>query len=203
VSATSFASGRGRGATGRTGGSLSYVEEAFALFGPGGAVMRDWVRAWAEPRPERIPVRGAAELAELAPSAELATWVELFETHALEAADPAEAELRAPGDLPDLGRATGPSAVADLRGLLTASVVIAQQEADKNSKRVGGQEDREPWAPPRAGWDRERTEGRASTRREPELEPWAARGAASKASFGARRRRCAGRRRSRGQRRDS
>jgi hypothetical protein len=78
-----------------------------------------------------------------------------------------------------------------------------REQAEKNSKRVGGQEGREPWAPSRAGCDRERTEGRASTRHEPELEPWAARGGASKASFGARRRRCAGRRRSRGQRRDS
>jgi hypothetical protein len=105
------------------------VEQAFALFGPGGAAMRGWVQAWAAPRPERVPIRGASGLA---PSPELAAWMELFETHALETADPAEAELRAPGDLPDLGGllagATGPSAVADLYGRLTASVVIAQQD---------------------------------------------------------------------------
>lgn len=108
--------------------------ELFALFGPGGAVMRHLAARWAEPRAERVAIRAAVDTRSMGPlSPELLAWIELFERYELEAADPAEAELRAPGDLPSLGALlggeTGPSALADLLGLFAGATVIVQQDA--------------------------------------------------------------------------
>lgn len=98
-------------------------------FGPGGPALERLAAAWAPERPQPVSLAGVNPgLPGLAP--ELAHWMRLFERYGFELADPAEAELRAPGDLPDFaglleGR-TGPSMVADLFGVLTASTVVAQ-----------------------------------------------------------------------------
>ena len=107
--------------------------EALARFGPSGNIMPRLAAKWSTPRVSRVPIpRAASTRLETVASRELRSWVTLFESYELEAADPAETELRAPGDLPSLGElllgATGPSTVADLFSVLTASTVIAQQD---------------------------------------------------------------------------
>ncbi len=107
--------------------------KAFVRFGPEGSLLPDLAGRWASTREGRVPIPPAAtNRLSTATSAELKSWIKLFEGFELEAADPADTELRAPGDLPSLGEllrgATGPSTPADLLSLLTASTVIAQQD---------------------------------------------------------------------------
>lgn len=100
-------------------------------FGPGGAVMRTLVEAWADPREERVPAREGLGGGPPA-SPELAAWAEAFEEYALETSDPADAELRTPGDRPTLSAALtsallGESGAADVWGALTGAAVVAEQ----------------------------------------------------------------------------
>ena len=104
--------------------------EAAASFGPRGTILEQLAVRWApeRPLPLVIPEPPGAERR----AAELARWTALFARYELELADPGEAELRAPGDLPAwaelLEGGTGPSAVADLFGLLAAATVVAQRD---------------------------------------------------------------------------
>lgn len=106
---------------------------ARARFGPNGSLLSTLADRWSSPRDGKVPIstHKAIRLSTAA-SEELQNWIGLFECWELEAADPAETELRAPGDLPSLGHllsgATGPSTLADLFSLLTASTVIAQRD---------------------------------------------------------------------------
>lgn len=99
--------------------------------GAGGDALERCVEAWSEPR--ALPLSPYAFSATPPPvGSELARWVAVFARRELEAADPAEVELRAPGDLPPLTEllrgGTGPSTIADLVGAFSAATLIAQQD---------------------------------------------------------------------------
>ena len=96
--------------------------------------MRHLVEQWATPRvfpviiKEQVTQWFCGDVSE-----ELLCWLSAFESLELEVADPAEVELRAPGDIPSLNEllygSTGVSQVADLYALFCAAVVFAQQDA--------------------------------------------------------------------------
>ncbi|MEQ9500976.1 MAG: hypothetical protein RIT81_29165 [Deltaproteobacteria bacterium] len=106
--------------------------EARALFGGSAERLEAIVERFATPR-ER-PIKILAPLAATQGHAfegELARWIEIFERYEMEVADPAYAELRAPGTkltLFDFVDRRGPSWLADLLGFLCAASVIVQQD---------------------------------------------------------------------------
>ncbi|NJK89558.1 MAG: hypothetical protein HC923_09260 [Myxococcales bacterium] len=108
--------------------TLVTQSEARSLFGGGGAVMRDIVARVAEPRETAAPLFvPEAETASL----DVRSWISYFETHDLEVADPAEAELRTPGLFPSWSEhleVARPSLFADVVGGFTASFVAVQQD---------------------------------------------------------------------------
>lgn len=106
--------------------------EARALFGGSAERLEAIVERFAALR-ER-PIKILAPLAATQGHAfegELARWIEVFERYEMEVADPAYAELRAPGtklSLFDYVDKRGPSWIADLLGFLSAASVIVQQD---------------------------------------------------------------------------
>ena len=111
---------------------MTSVEEGRRLFGAGREAMAAVVARFAEPREVPLRLLASVEAGQGHPFGEdLGTYVRLYETYDLDAADPATAELRAPGvkvGLRDLVEDEGPSLIADALGFLTASSVIVQQD---------------------------------------------------------------------------
>ncbi len=106
--------------------------EARALFGGSAERLESIVARFATPRERPIKILGPLSATRgHAFEGELARWIEVFERYEMEVADPAYAELRAPGtklSLADYVDKRGPSWIADLLGFLSAASVIVQQD---------------------------------------------------------------------------
>lgn len=106
--------------------------EARALFGGSAERLETIVKRFTTER--TVPIKILGPLAATQGHAfegELAHWIEVFERFEMEVADPAYAELRAPGTkvgLSDYLDKRGPSWLADLIGYLSAASVIVQQD---------------------------------------------------------------------------
>lgn len=106
--------------------------EARALFGGSVERLESIAQRFAAPRDRPIKILGPLAATQgHSLEGELARWVEVFERYEMEVADPAYAELRAPGTkltLEDYVDKRGPSWLADLIGFLSAASVIVQQD---------------------------------------------------------------------------
>ena len=108
------------------------AEEAGRWFGAEPEALELIVARFAEPRPD--PLTLVEPLTAVYPhgfGSEMETWIRLFERYELEVSDPAEAELKAPGEKSDLtalvgGR--GPSWIADFVAFFCAGAVVVQQD---------------------------------------------------------------------------
>lgn len=108
-------------------------EEAQGLYGGAREPLLELVRRFAAPRERALRLRGAVESTLGRPlGPELGHWVEAYETHELEVADPAGAELLAPGPSPDLIGLLDPTAqvyLPELVGFFTASTPVVLDES--------------------------------------------------------------------------
>ena len=102
-------------------------------FGGTEAALESLVRRFAEPRPAPLKLLDTLEGVHgrrFGP--EMRAWIRVFERYEMEVADPAYAELKAPGEtvgLTGLVEARGPAWIANVAGVLTASTVVLQQDA--------------------------------------------------------------------------
>lgn len=108
------------------------AENAGRWFGAEPEALETIVARFAELRPD--PLTLLEPLTVLYPhgfGAEMQTWIRLFERYELEVSDPAEAELKAPGeklDLATLVGSRGPSWIADFVAFFCAGCVVVQQD---------------------------------------------------------------------------
>ena len=108
------------------------ADDAGRWFGAEPEALESIVARFAEPRTD--PLVLLEPLAAVYPhgfGAEMQTWIRLFERYEMEVSDPAEAELKAPGEKSDLTAlvgSRGPSWIADFVAFFCAGSVVVQQD---------------------------------------------------------------------------